>query len=1034
MDYNNLNKTALIKEIKSLKENISGLQDSEKIFFELINSLTDAVVAVDKKGDIKYANKRFKELFGINDDKIKFLNLRNIKSGDGKTLKTIFNELLSKNKTVKTSFEINDTSAEAAISVFQRTKKEYLLILKLTEFFTTDEIERALDNPVVFDFLDELNVGMAIINLKMEILRSNKKMKEYFPKLKDKNKYVCYEFYNDPPKSKPCDYCPVLKTFEDGKIYEAITETHTGKGTIYFRLISSPLKDKTGKVKYVVEMAEDITEKIEMENKLKEQLRFTEYLIDSIPTPVFFKNISGKYVIWNKVCTEYFGIERKNAIDNTASYLYSGEHSEKFQQMDSDVIRTGKVINFEFIVYNQKKKEEADLILIKAPFYDFKGNISGIIGIMTDISEGKKNERILLEYKEYITNLIDTANIMIINLDVNGNIILFNKKAEEITGYKSKEITGKNYFEIIVPKKKYPRVYEAFLSFLSKGGVAPKSMDSVILTKNGKEKLISWRNSEVKHNGELTGILAFGIDITESKENESIINRLSKTVEQTSDIIIITDSMSRIQYVNLSFTNVTGYTKEEVIGKTPKFLKSGLMKKEFYAELWKTVVAGNTWHGEFINKKKNGEHYYQYGSISPVKDNEGNITNYIAINSDISGIKGAYEELKSMKTKVEESNRLKFSILSNLDSEFRTPLISILGFTEILNKEIKDEWQKEILKDINKQSKHLLKTLSSILKLSRLESNEIKPNIKKINIIPLAKEIIDEYRILAEEKGLEILRNDFPDDITIQGDHLMLREIIENLLDNAVRYTDKGFIKIEFDKVKEDDKLYALVKIKDTGKGIREDKLDLIFREFVTDVNERLRNKEGPGLGLTISSYMAKLMNGKITVESKLFKGSEFILYIPLLTDNSLKYYKSGDEVKFKEMKKNANFKPERKKTQLLLVEDNLSNINIVEIFLSEICSIDSVTSGEEALKMILKKSYDIIVMDINLGQGMNGIAAAKEIFKTKKYGNIPIIAVTGYALYSDREKLLSEGFTDYLAKPFTKQQLINLILKYVKK
>lgn len=1034
MNYNNLNKTALIKEIKSLKENISGLQESEKIFFELINSLTDAVVAVDKKGDIKYANGRFKELFGINDDKIKFLNLRNFKSGDGKTLKTIFNELLSKNKTVKTSFKINDTSAEADISVYKKTNKEYLLILKLTEFFTTDEIERALDNPVVFDFLDELDFGMAIINSKMEIIRSNKKMKEYFPKLKDNKIYVCYEFYHDPPKSKPCDFCPVLKTFEDGKIYETITENHIGKSTINFRLISSPLKDKTGKVKYVVEMAEDMTVKIETENKLKEQLRFTEYLIDSIPTPVFFKDVSGKYVIWNKACTEYFGFERKDAIGNTSSHLHSGEHSEIFQQMDSDVIKTGKVINFEFTAYNLKKKEEAYLILTKAPFYDFKGNISGIIGVITDISEGKKNEKILQEYKEYITKLIDTANIMIINLDVNGNIILFNKKAEEITGYKSGELTGKNYFDIIVPKKKYPRVYEAFLAFLSKGKVSPKYMNNVILTKNGKEKLISWRNSEVKHNGEVTGILAFGIDITESKENESIINRLSKTIEQTSDIIIITDSLARIQYVNPSFTYVTGYAKEEVIGKTPKILKSGLMKKESYAELWKTISAGNTWYGELINKKKNGEHYYQYGSISPIEDNEGNITNYIAINSDISRIKGTYEELKSMKAKVEESNRLKLTILSNLNSEFRTPLISILGFTEILNKEMKDEWQKEILKDIKKQSKHLLKTLSSILKLSRLESSEIKPNIKKINLIPLAKEIIDEYRILAEEKGLEILRKDFPDEITIQGDPLMLREIIENLLDNAVRYTDKGFIKIEFDKVKEDDELYTLMKIKDTGKGIREDKLDLIFREFGTDIEEGFEKKEGTGLGLTVSSYMAKMMNGKITVTSTQFKGSEFILYIPLLTDKNLKYYDSRNEVKFKEMKKNANFKPERKKTQLLLVEDNLSNINIVEIFLSEICSIDSVTSGEEALKMILKKSYDIIVMDINLGQGMNGIIAAKEIFKTKKYGNIPIIAVTGYALYSDREKLLSEGFTDYLAKPFTKQQLIKLIQKYVKK
>ncbi|MBN1634520.1 MAG: PAS domain S-box protein [Ignavibacteria bacterium] len=1034
MDYSNLKKTELLKEIKSLKVNLSSLQDSERIFFEIYDSLSDAIVEVDNKGNIHNANGRFKKLFGINDNKLKFFNLRNFKTAEGTDLKKIFNKLLSKNKAIKITLNTDNEITEADISVHQKTKKEYFLILKLTELFNTDEVELALDNPVVYQFINGLDIGMAVINSRMEIIRTNKKMKEYFPKLEDDKIYTCYELYNNPPRTKPCDYCPVLKTFKDGKNYETITETPSCEGTINFRLISIPLKDKKGKVKYVIEMAEDITDKIQTGNLLKEQSRFTEYLTDSIPIPVFYKDTAGKYVNCNTACSEYYGCEKKDIIGKTVFDIHKNENAVTFNKMDLDIIKTGKTKNYEYSTYNRKKKEETDLILTKAPFYDFEGNIAGIIGVITDISDRKRNERALQEHKEYISNLIDTANIMIINLDVKGKIILFNKKAEEITGYKSKEVIGKNYFDTIVPRKKYPNVYERFNAFLSKEGMSIDYMESKILTKKGNEKLVSWRNSEVKRNGELLGILAFGIDITEMKENESVINKFTRVAEQTSDLIFITDTKGRIEYTNPAFTSVTGYTKEEVIGKNPNILKASDEYDAVYEDLWKTITSGKNWYGEFLNKKKNGELFYLYGSVSPIKDDTGNITNYIAISSDISRIKSAYEELKLMKEKVEESDRLRYSLLSNLHSEFRTPLISILGFTEILNNEIKDEWQKEILKDIRKQSKILLRTLSLILKLAQLELNEVKPNIQKINFIPLVEEIINEYQTQAEEKGLKFLRKEISGDIIVQCDPLMLIEIIENLLDNAVKFTDKGYIKTEFEKVKEDEKLYALLNIKYSGKGIHKDKPDLIFSESGSDIEEGIRKKEGAELGLTVSSYMAKLMDGKIAIESTPFKGSEFILYIPLLTDKNLKYYKSRDEEIIRKMKKTDGYKPERKKPQLLLVEDNLSNINIVEIFLNDICSIDSVTSGEEALKLILKKSYDIIVMDINLGQGMNGIIAAKEIFKTKKYGNIPIIAVTGYAMYNDREKLLSEGFTDYLAKPFTKQQLINLILKYVKK
>lgn len=1034
MDYNNLKKTDLIKEIKSLNDIVLSHQDGDKIFFEIFNHLSDAIIVVDKKGNFRNANESFRKLYGITEENLKFFNLRRLKTSNGKNLKILFEKILSKNEPGMVKLVVNESEFDAEVSVFEQSDNQYIIVLKSVDPDDNDDAAELIENPAFKKLINTLDIGISVIDSKLRIILSNDKMKEYFPSLDDSKKYTCYKFYNAPPKNEPCDYCPTVKTFNDGKVHDSITDTPLNEETVNFRVISSPVKDKSGKVKFVIEMVEDVSEKTQMEIKLKDQLRFTEYLIDSIPGPVFYKDISGKYLMCNSAFSDLFGCSKEEIIGKSTNDIYIEEVAGKFHKMDADLLKSGGVQISEYRTMLKGKKEERDLLLTKAPFYDLRGNISGIIGVIVDITERKNYERTLIEHHEYINNLIDTANIMIINLDVEGKIVLFNKKAEEITGYKSREVIGKNYFELIVPKNKFPYVYDVFISFIDKEQISTDYMENFILTKKGQERLISWRNSAVQTNGELKGILAFGIDITERKESESIIKILTKAVEQTSDLIFITDARGRIEYVNPAFISITGYSREEAIGNNPNFMKSYKMNDSVYKVLWETITSGKTWYGEFLNKRKNGELSYLYGSVSPIKDNMNNITNYISIYSDVSRIKSAYEELSKLKEKIESAGRMKYLLLSNIKHELRTPLINILGFTEILSNEIKDSWQEEILNDIQKQGKRLLRTLGLILKFAGLESNELKPDIQSVNLNTLFEDISKEYKSAANKKGLEYMQDSSGSNITAESDPVMLREIIGNLLDNAVKFTEKGYIKTEFKKVTVDKIPFVALKIIDTGVGIPEDKLDMLFREFFTYSDDRENKYEGTGLGLTVSSKMAKLINCSIDVDSSPDKGSEFTLYIPLVSGEYVNSFNNTKYEKLRNIDKKNELISGKEKPRILLVEDNLSNINIVEIFLGDICTVDSVTSGEQAIKIIKKTDFEIIMMDINLGQGMNGILAAKEILKTKKYGNVPIIAVTGYALYSDREKLLSEGFTDYLAKPFTKNQLVNLIRKYVKK
>lgn len=1026
MNYKDLNKEDLIKEIRKLNKEVISLKDFDGLFAGLLDSFPDAVVLTDLNGNLLNANTGFKNLFNIKKN-LDLFGLKSFNTVDGINLKAVFGKVLSEKEPQNIKLRLKNSEYNFRMSVYEAGKERYFVIMNTSVPYISDESPLIIEDPAFRKLINYIDIGIAIIDPEMRIVLSNDKMKEYYPSLDDTKKYTCYKFYNNPPRAEPCDYCPTIKSFKDGKRHKSITDTPFNNSIANFRVMSSPVQDKNGNIKYVIEIVEDISEKKQTELKLKEQLRFTEYLIDSIPEPVFYKDVEGKYIMCNTAFAEYFGYKKEDIIGKNAYDIYEKKDAESFIKMDIKLLKKGGLQRYEYNAWHQGKNENRDLFLTKAPFYDFNRNIAGIIGIITDITERKAYERTLIEHQEYINNLIDTANIMILSLDLKGNIVLFNKKAEEITGYKSKEVIGKNYFELIAPKNKYPHVYDAFISLTDNSRVSTEYMENYILTKKGQERLISWRNSEVKTNGELKGILSFGIDITERIESDAIIKKLSFAVEQTSDLIFITDPGGNIEYVNPAFTSITGYSREEVIGKNPNLLKSYQMDENVYKELLQTLSSGKAWYGEFINRKKNGELTYLYGSVSPVKDNMNNVTNFISIYSDISSIKSAYEELRAMKGKVQSTEKMKYSFLSNMTNELRTPLINILGFTDVLNNETTDSWQLEILGDIKKQGKRLLRTLSLILKLAQIESNEIIPDFQRINLNQFTEEIYGEFKISADEKGLEFIITNPDEIIDVQSDPIMLKDIIQNLLDNAVKFTDKGFIKTGFRKINEDGKQYALLTVKDTGAGITKDRAKMIFTEFTKGNNNSGKN-DGSGLGLAVSQHLAKLLECKLSFKSIHGKGSEFMIQIPLPEDKNLVKYdlRNGDKFRVKITGKD--------KPRVLLVEDNLSNINIVEIFLNEICTVDSVISGEDALKIIKKNNYDVIIMDINLGQGMNGIIAAREIMKTKKFGNVPIIAVTGYALYSDREKLLSEGFIDYLAKPFTKNQLVNLILKYVKK
>ncbi len=310
-----------------------------------------------------------------------------------------------------------------------------------------------------------------------------------------------------------------------------------------------------------------------------------------------------------------------------------------------------------------------------------------------------------------------------------------------------------------------------------------------------------------------------------------------------------------------------------------------------------------------------------------------------------------------------------------------------------------------------------MSTLDSIITLSQLQAGKVTILLKNTNLNAAIKNVYQAFKDKADEKTIT-LSMDILDDVTAYTDQLLFKQLLQRILDNAIKFTEKGKVVITSRMIMENDVKWQTIRIKDTGIGIDKDFFELIYHEF-RQVSEGYNRKfQGSGLGLTISKKTCDLLKGKITLESEPGKGSAFTIWLP--ASKKAKTHKIKPE-EIDTILAPAPIKKSIKSPVILLVEDNLVNKNLIELFLKPHYKMDHAFDGDSAVSMAKKNRYDGILMDINLGAGMDGIQATRMIKAIPEYENIPIIAVTGYTMIGDREKLLAQGCTHYIGKPFEK-------------
>ena len=370
-------------------------------------------------------------------------------------------------------------------------------------------------------------------------------------------------------------------------------------------------------------------------------------------------------------------------------------------------------------------------------------------------------------------------------------------------------------------------------------------------------------------------------DITERKHSEEEVHKLSHAIQQSPVAVVITNLEGDIEYANPKASELSGYSLQELLGKNPRILSSGTKPINEYEELWDTIISGKEWRGEFQNKKKSGELYWVSSLISPIFSETGEIILYLAVQEDISEKKKMIDELITAKDKAEVMNRLKSNFLSNMSHELRTPLNGILGYASILNSSLEDQEFAEMAQTIYTSGKRLSETLNLILDLSKAETEKREVAGKIVDVASTVKSIINSFSADAERKNLVLESITNAEEVHALLDVNLFERAISNLIRNAIKFTEKGKITVEVGKELYQRENWIYIKVKDTGIGIPEDKINLIWEEFRQASEGLARNFEGTGLGLTISKRIIEIMKGKVTVESKVGLGSIFTVMFP---------------------------------------------------------------------------------------------------------------------------------------------------------
>lgn len=766
----------------------------------------------------------------------------------------------------------------------------------------------------------------------------------------------------------------------------------------------------------------DISELRLSESSLRrERLRTRQYL-DIAGTMLMALDYDGVIIMLNQKGQEITGfseqeIQNKNWFDICIPPNYKREYQRDYIDLMEGKLPSNSQFIYHIII---KCGERRVLQVNQTPVFDEDGEVSGVLLSGEDITDKIKVLDALKMSEEKFRLITESANLIICEMDQVGLVTYANSAFEMILGYSPREMLEKSLMELMHIDEQL--LWAKELRDINRDDIS-RTIHLRFYHKNGRIVTLRTRVNTIINSAGDKAIVVIGADITDQLRAQEQLRR---------SVSLYRVLASNVPYLDLFLFDSTmrfllAAGNEFVEGeRNSDYFEGKLMKEalpveigEILEPLFLLALRGTPVSRDF---KFDDKHYFI--QVLPIMDEFEKVSSGLCIIQNVTEEYLIRQNLQKSKILAEEANQAKSQFIANMSHEIRTPLNAIMGFSEQLQKYELGELQTQFVDIISRSSEHLLTIVNEILVLSKIEAGRMPLDNRPFILASVFRDVYNTYKIIASNKQIGFdYQLEQMDDVMVVGDMFRFRQILTNLVDNALKFTEKGKVKMNalINRI-DDNKIGVIVEICDTGIGIEMDKSNLIFEHFHQADSSITRKYGGSGLGLTISKKLIEMMGGSLELESMPGQGSCFTVNVPF------EYCEAGiKEVLVQEREIDYNL---LKGKSALLVDDDVINLQLGAIILGQLgMRVDTAQSGEEALLSYYKNHYDIMCLDIHMPE-MSGLEVAAQIQENPSDINshMAVMAVTAIVIKEDLETYKSVGISDYLLKPFKEIQLYNKI------